>query len=219
MPAPAPRWLGGECCHLQWPHLRRAWSQGSGVSSVASGLVSTEMLAKNEADLGVVEQIKSLTPLGRVSAPDKIADVVLSLASDAAFPHRRGVGRGPRHREERRAVRRSGMSALLRGCIRSAEPARCLHAAGSLMQLRCRRGAGPLSPVAHSAEPMRWPRRAACDRQSQVEYVPRRRALPRDAEAIVCFRLMRWSAASRCPALRSCLPFPVAAGDGRGSSG
>jgi NAD(P)-dependent dehydrogenase (short-subunit alcohol dehydrogenase family) len=57
---------------------------GIRVNSVAPGVVDTEMWARNKATPGVTEQIEALTPLGRWSVPDDIADVVAFLASDAA---------------------------------------------------------------------------------------------------------------------------------------
>jgi NAD(P)-dependent dehydrogenase (short-subunit alcohol dehydrogenase family) len=57
---------------------------GIRVNSVAPGVVDTEMWARNKAIPGVIEQIEALTPLGRWSVPDDVADVVAFLASDAA---------------------------------------------------------------------------------------------------------------------------------------
>jgi gluconate 5-dehydrogenase len=42
------------------------------------------MWARNKAIPGVIEQVEALTPLGRWSTPDDVADVVVFLASDAA---------------------------------------------------------------------------------------------------------------------------------------
>lgn len=59
---------------------------GSGirVNSVAPGVVDTAMWEKNKAIPGVVESVEALTPLGRWSQPDDVADVVVFLASDSA---------------------------------------------------------------------------------------------------------------------------------------
>ena len=59
---------------------------GSGirVNAVAPGVVDTAMWEKNKAIPGVVESVEALTPLGRWSQPEDIAEVVVFLASDAA---------------------------------------------------------------------------------------------------------------------------------------
>jgi NAD(P)-dependent dehydrogenase (short-subunit alcohol dehydrogenase family) len=57
---------------------------GIRVNSVAPGVVDTEMWTRNKAIPGVIEQVQALTPLGRWSTPEDVADVVVFLASDAA---------------------------------------------------------------------------------------------------------------------------------------
>jgi NAD(P)-dependent dehydrogenase (short-subunit alcohol dehydrogenase family) len=54
------------------------------VNSVAPGVVDTALWERNKAIPGVIEQVERQTPLGRWSAPEDIADVVLFLASPAA---------------------------------------------------------------------------------------------------------------------------------------
>jgi len=52
------------------------------VNAVAPGFIATDMAAKLGDEL--IEQISAETPLGRLGAPQDVADAVLYLASDAA---------------------------------------------------------------------------------------------------------------------------------------
>ena len=54
------------------------------VNAVAPGVVDTALWERNKAIPGVIEEVEAQTPLGRWSAPEDIADVVVFLASDAS---------------------------------------------------------------------------------------------------------------------------------------
>ncbi|MDQ6437450.1 glucose 1-dehydrogenase [Mesorhizobium sp. LHD-90] len=61
---------------------RELGPQGITINAVAPGVIETDMTTKIIAERG--EQIRTMTPLGRIGQPDDIAGIVAFLASDDA---------------------------------------------------------------------------------------------------------------------------------------